>query len=369
MHRFWNQQPVEGKTNDLNAFLQESEPRLPDAFEWVTLDESEYGEMADFMTRYLRSETNSTIQLHFQPSFVSWSLSFPGQDKSWVVGIRVKETKKLVAMITASPRTLYVLGKEYRTAYVDHLCIHPRLRHKRLAPLLIRTITRRIAESGYLHAIYTGTTLLPGHWCSFQQFGRALRPDVLIESGFWKVPDHAKTSMVRAWDDLPGSFSDNEFSPVKEEDVPSIVQLWNDQALSYSVAVGVDDAWLHHVLFDSNSPLSAYVKRDGTGKVTDLWSYQSLNMFVRKQDVVFPIRQARSYYCFATTMKMSDLIREAMIHAKSQGHHIWLTFDVAEVGAYQTELNLFPNGMVTYFYGFNFQETISIPPSKLLYWS
>lgn len=370
MHRFWNQQPVDGKTNEWTTFLEDPEPKLPHEFDWVTLTTAtDDEELADFFTRYLRPDTKSTIQLHFSPSFVRWSLTFPGQKNTWIVGVRVKETKKLVATITASPRTLCVHGTTYSVAYVDHLCIHPRLRHKRLAPVLIRAITRRIAESGGLHAIYTGTTRLPGQWCSFQQLGRALRPDVLVESGFWKVPDHAKTTMIRAWDDLPAEVSTDAFGPVRKEDVPSLVRLWNDQTRAYSVAVRVDEDELRHVLFDSNSPVCAHVKRDENGNVTDMWSYQSLTMFVRKDDIAFPIRQARSYYCFATTMRMADLTRDAMIHAKSQGHHIWMTFDVAEVGACQTELNLFPNGMITYFYGFNFQETVSIPPAQLLHWS
>lgn len=44
---------------------------------------------------------------------------------------------------------------------INYLCIHKKLRSKRLAPVLIQEITRRVRRTGIFQAIYTSGQLLP----------------------------------------------------------------------------------------------------------------------------------------------------------------------------------------------------------------
>ncbi len=44
---------------------------------------------------------------------------------------------------------------------INFLCVHKKLRSKRLAPVLIKEITRRANLAGIFQAIYTSGTLLP----------------------------------------------------------------------------------------------------------------------------------------------------------------------------------------------------------------
>ena len=44
---------------------------------------------------------------------------------------------------------------------INFLCVHKKLRSKRLAPVLIREITRRVNCQGIFQAVYTAGVVLP----------------------------------------------------------------------------------------------------------------------------------------------------------------------------------------------------------------
>jgi glycylpeptide N-tetradecanoyltransferase len=45
---------------------------------------------------------------------------------------------------------------------INFLCVHKKLRLKRLAPVLIKEITRRGHLEGFFQAVYTAAPFLPG---------------------------------------------------------------------------------------------------------------------------------------------------------------------------------------------------------------
>ena len=44
---------------------------------------------------------------------------------------------------------------------INFLCVHKKLRSKRVAPVLIREITRRVHMKGIFQAVYTAGVVLP----------------------------------------------------------------------------------------------------------------------------------------------------------------------------------------------------------------
>ena len=83
------------------------------------------------------------------------SLKSPGWRQDWHVGVRVKESKKLVAFIAAIPSTLEIRGTTLKSVEINFLCVHKQLRSKRLAPVLIKEITRRVNKQDIWFALYT----------------------------------------------------------------------------------------------------------------------------------------------------------------------------------------------------------------------
>ena len=48
-----------------------------------------------------------------------------------------------------------------RMVEINFLCVHKKLRSKRVAPVLIKEITRRVHQQGLFQAVYTAGVVLP----------------------------------------------------------------------------------------------------------------------------------------------------------------------------------------------------------------
>ena len=78
-------------------------------------------------------------------AFLRWACNVPGFHPEWIVGIRNakanKEGKhKLMACITGIPQMMGVRGVDIPMAEINFLCVHKKLRAKRLAPVLIKEV-------------------------------------------------------------------------------------------------------------------------------------------------------------------------------------------------------------------------------------
>ena len=81
-------------------------------------------------------------RFNYSKEFLKWALHPPGYTKDWHVAIRVKATQKLVAFISAVPSLTQVKEEKVNMVDINFLCIHKKLRSKRLAPVLIKVATK-----------------------------------------------------------------------------------------------------------------------------------------------------------------------------------------------------------------------------------
>lgn len=95
---------------------------------------------------------------------------------------------------------------------INFLCVHKKLRSKRLTPVLIREITRRVHLTGIFQAVYTAGVILPKPVATCRYWHRSLNPKKLIEVKFshlsrnmtmqrtlklYKLPEQPKTPGFR----------------------------------------------------------------------------------------------------------------------------------------------------------------------------
>lgn len=73
-------------------------------------------------------------------------------------------------------------------AEINYLCVHKKLRTKRLAPVLIKEITRRVNLTGVFQAIYTAGVVIPRPISTATYYHRSLNAKKLVEVGFNSLP-------------------------------------------------------------------------------------------------------------------------------------------------------------------------------------
>ena len=81
----------------------------------------------------------------YSQDFLKWALQPPGTRPDWVLGVRVAASGRLVGFITAVPARVRVRGAALAMVEINYLCVHKKLRAKRLAPVLIKARLRREA--------------------------------------------------------------------------------------------------------------------------------------------------------------------------------------------------------------------------------
>lgn len=96
-------------------------------------------------------------------------------------GVRVTKSGRLIAFISAIPATIRIYDKLLKVVEINFLCVHKKLRSKRLAPVLIREITRRVNLTGIFQAVYTAGVVLPKPVTTCRYWHRSINPRKLIE--------------------------------------------------------------------------------------------------------------------------------------------------------------------------------------------
>ena len=157
--------------------------------------------------------------------FLQWSLSPPHYQPSWHVGVRMLLPKsgklELVACITGIPATLQCYGRQRAVCEINFLCVDKRLRDKRLAPVLIKEVTRRVNACGVWQAVYTAGVVLPKPVASTRYWHRSIDPKKLVEVGFSRLPARTTMARLQAGYKLPAEVATAGLRPLRPSDVPS----------------------------------------------------------------------------------------------------------------------------------------------------
>jgi len=112
-------------------------------------------------------------------------------------------------------------------AEINFLCVHKQLRAKRLAPILIKEITRRVNLHNIWQAVYTAGITIPTPISNSTYWHRSLNPKKLIECGFSRLPAgtpmsrYVKMHKLNTETALPG------MRPMKKSDIPRVTELLN----------------------------------------------------------------------------------------------------------------------------------------------
>jgi glycylpeptide N-tetradecanoyltransferase len=118
---------------------------LPPAFEWGECDVSDAAQVREVFellhANYVEDD-DAMFRFSYSPAFLQWALQPPGFRRDWHVGVRVKASGKLVAFISAIPAEIVAAGRRLPMVEINFLCVHKRLRSKRLAPVLIKVRAR-----------------------------------------------------------------------------------------------------------------------------------------------------------------------------------------------------------------------------------
>lgn len=255
----------------------------------------------------------------------------PGWKKEWHVGVRASKSKKLVASISGVPTEIRVRDQKLKVTEINFLCIHKKLRSKRLAPVLIKEITRRCYLNGIYQAIYTGGTLLPTPVSSCRYYHRPLDWLKLYEVGFSPLPHGSTKARQISKNHLPYVTSTPNLRPMGAKDIDAVQDLLERYEKRFDLNQAFNreeiEHWLLHKPEQKDQVVWSYVVEDPEShKITDFFSFYNLESTVIQHPKHDNVRAAYLYYYATETAFTGDqkalkerllqLINDALILAK-----------------------------------------------------
>ncbi|KAK0869547.1 glycylpeptide N-tetradecanoyltransferase [Friedmanniomyces endolithicus] len=407
-YKFWNTQPVPkfkepnllqttngsgGEALPEGAILPDKvckasvkpdpEPLL-DGFEWCLVDldnPNELQELYDLLYSHYVEDTDGSFRFNYSAKFLAWALKSPGYKKDWHIGVRTKATAesgdrpgKLVAFIAGVPATIKVRNATLHISEINFLTVHRKLRSKRLAPVLIKEVTRRCYQVGIYQALYTAGTLLPTPVTTARYFHRSLDWEHLYKTGFSHLPSGTTELRQKYKYRLDSQTSIKGLRAMKSGDLPAVKELLAKYLERFALRQEFEERELEHWLCskESEGVVWSFVVEDG-GKITDFVSYYLLESTVLKSasptNHQQTIRAAYlSYYASSaafTTPKsqaqtalqarLQILMHNTLILAKRDAFHVFNALTTMDNPLFLKESKFEPGDGRLHYYLFNWR--------------
>lgn len=374
-HKFWSTQPVvqHGSEKELRGMdgvgceietrtiddVQKTPYDLIAGFEWCEVDvnnDKELEEAYKLLNLNYIEDGEAMFRFDYTKEFLKWALLPPGWKKSWHLGVRVKSNKKLVAFITAIPAIIKVHHADRNCVEINFLCVHKKLRSKRLAPVLIREITRRVNIQNIWQAVYTAGIVLPRPLSSSQYYHRSLNPKKLIDVGFSRLAPRMTMARTLKLYGLKPDTTIPGIRPLAKEDVPAAKKLLSEYLSQFKQHVNFTEEEFAHWLLPRKGVIYSYVVEDPeTKEITDLTSFYSLPSSIIKNPNYKTLNAAYSFCNATTKTPLVELMRNALILAKRNDFDVFNALDLAENSKFFRELHFHIGDGMLHYYLYNWK--------------
>ncbi|EGP87678.1 uncharacterized protein MYCGRDRAFT_109408 [Zymoseptoria tritici IPO323] len=358
--------------------------KLVDGFEWCGIDledKEELQEFYDLLYNHYVEDTEGSFRFNYSKEFLAWALKPPGWTKECHIGVRTKtgddgKKGKLVASIAGIPVSLTVRGKQVDACEINFLAIHRKLRNKRLAPVLIKEVTRRYYLNGIYQALYTAGTLLPTPVSTCRYYHRSLDWEHLYKNGFSHLPPHSSELRMKLKYKLEDKTALKGLRPMKPADIPAVKELLSRYNERFHLRQNFTEEDVAHYLCSdiSKGVVWSYVVEE-KGKITDFISYYLLESTVLKSsNKRETIRAAYLYYYAsdsafpsstskapsnstqnALQARLQLLVHDALILAKKDDFHVFNALTLLDNPLFLKEQKFEPGDGKLHYYLFNWR--------------
>ncbi|KAJ8553252.1 hypothetical protein K7X08_023930 [Anisodus acutangulus] len=382
-HKFWETQPV-GQFKDLGdtslpegpielptplSEIKQEPYNLPSPYEWTTCDmvsEEMCNEVYLLLTNNYVEDDENMFRFNYSKEFLQWALRPPGFYRSWHIGVRVKTSKKLVAFITGIPARIRVRDTVVIMAEINFLCVHKKLRSKRLAPVMIKEVTRRVHMENIWQAAYTAGVVLPTPVSTCQYWHRSLNPKKLIDVGFSRLGARMTMSRTIKLYKLPDRTVTPGFRKMEPHDVPAVTRLLRNYLKQFVVAPEFDENDVEHWLLPKEGVIDSYlVESPDTHEITDFCSFYTLPSSILGNQNHTTLKAAYSYYNVSTKTPLIQLMNDALIVAKQKDFDVFNALDVMQNDSFLKELKFGPGDGKLHYYLYNYRTKHVLKSSEL----
>ena len=372
-YEFWESQPVPQFNKDSPVEFGEiwkdhkveDLPKKPfdlpeEDLEWKDVDmnqQNEIDKLYEFLkTNYVEDEDHM-FRFDYSKDFLKWHLTSPNYFPEWLISIvqldKKKNKKKMVGFIAGIPIKICIYGTDMHLAEIDFLCVKKEFRNKRLAPLLIREVSRRIHVRNQWWAVYTSGTMLPKPFAQTTYYHRNLNVKKLVDIHFTYLPHNMNLARAKNLYKLPTELPFSGFRQMEVKDVEQVYVLLENFEKQFKVHGYYDRDQVKHWFVPRKNVVYSYV-REVDGKITDFISFYNLPSSILQHESYKKLMAAYSFFNINTTLTVKEIMKCALILAKNAGFDVFNCLNIMHNEEAFTDLLFGKGGGKLKYYLWNF---------------
>lgn len=368
-YKFWKTQPVPKLDENpvscepIEADKKPDEIRqdslnLPSGYKWDTLDIEDPEILKELYTllsnNYVEDDDNM-FRFNYSPEFLQWALKPPNWKKDWHCGLRVEKTDKLVGFISGVPASVRVKDKVVRMVEINFLCVVKVLRSKRMAPVLIKEITRRVHLHGIFQAVYTAGVYLPKPVGTSSYWHRSLNPKKLIDIKFSQLGRNMTMARTIKFYKLPAEPKQVGFRSLEPKDVEIVCPMLNEYLNKFDlVPIYGADEFAHWFLPREDVVDSYVVEQDN--KIVGFTSFFTLPSSVMFNQNHKSIKAAYSFFNVPSEqVGLKALMTDALIMAKKKNYDVFNALDLMDNKEFLQDLKFGVGDGNLHYYLYNYK--------------
>lgn len=307
------------------------------------------------------------FRFDYSPEFLFWHLSAPGFLKQWHCGVFHKgdnNVVKMVGFISAIPVHIFIAGKEVSKVEINFLCVKSNYRSKRLAPVLIKEITRRVNLQNIWQAVYTAGSLLPKPISVTNYYHRNLNLQKLLDVKFTYLNPKLNLARAKKIYSLAKEPSIISLRPMEKSDVNGVYLILEAYLSKHKVRPFYSKREVEHWFVPRKNIVYSYVVENDEGIITDFISFYLLPSSILQHETHKTLYAAYSFFNIPGQYSIKELIKNALILAKQQNFDVYNALNIMENESVFNDL-LFGKGdgsLKYYFYNYSCPE---IEPKEL----
>ena len=228
----------------------------------------------------------------------------------------------MVGFIAGIPIKINIYGTDMNLAEIDFLCVKKEFRNKRLAPLLIKEVSRRIHMRDQWWAVYTSGTMLPKPFAQTTYYHRNLNVKKLVDIHFTYLPHNMNMARAKNLYKLPTELPISGFRPMEEKDVEQVYVLLENFEKQFKVHGYYDRDQVKHWFIPRKNVVYSYV-RENNDKITDFISFYNLPSSILQHESYKKLMAAYSFFNINTTITVKEIMKCALILAKNAGFDVF----------------------------------------------
>lgn len=307
---FWKNQPVGiGEDNDvikMPTTIRTIPFNLPEGFVFENIHE--YKELSKFLYENYVEDVNEQFRLIYSENFLNFIINNPKHKQEYSLGL--KFNNNLIGYVFGKETKIVINNVENIVAAVNFLCVSKDFRNKKIAPVLIREITRRFYCNGIYSGIFTSGTDLKFNICTTRYFHYPINNKKLLSSNFASTIDEITIKNPR-----------QGTRKITEGDIYTVYNLYLKYVESFNMYEKFDFEDFKYLLFNGEYKTYVYTEEDKIVAFGSFFILETLN--IEKN-----IKIKGAYLGLVGGQKINEMLEDLIFYSNKQKCDVFNCIDI-----------------------------------------